>query len=193
MSATLNAFGMRAVKHPSGLARATAYAGGITSGYNTNLFQGTPVLLTTAGVINVGANGGDIIGVFDGVEYTDTNGRRQYSKMWPANLVATEIVAYVWDDPNTIFEAQAEGSIARTAIADQANFSVAGGFTVGAGNTTTQLSTMALSTTLAGVGVQGMLRIMDAAPYVDNAFGDAFTILTVTIARHQYVSNKVAV
>ena len=115
-----------------------------------------------------------------------------YSKRWIASTAATEITAYVWDDPNTVFEAQAEGTLTRAAIGDQANFSVAGGFTVGAGNNTTQLSTMALSITLAGAGVQGMLKILDRAPYVDNDFGDAFVILTVQIARHQYVANKVA-
>lgn len=193
MSATLAPFGLRPIYNQSGLVRPKAYIGGITSAYGTSLYRGTPVLLTTNGVINVGANAGDVVGVFAGVEYTDSNGRRQYSSYWPASLAATQIIAWVWDDPRTVFEAQAEGSLAQTAIADQANFSVAANRAVGDGSTTTGLSTMALSTTLAGNGAQGMLRILDKSLYVDNDWGDSYTVVTVQIARHQYVGNKVAV
>jgi hypothetical protein len=190
---TLNSFGMRPVYHPSGVARATAYIGGIATGFASDLYQGTPVALATTGLLALGANAADFIGAFSGVEYTDANGRRQFSKRWVASTAATEIIAYVYDDPEIVYEAQVNGVAAQTAVGDQANFSAVGGLTVGAGNNTTQLSTMALDATLAGAGAQGMLRVLDKSLTPGNDWGDAFTILRVTIARHQYVSNKVAI
>jgi hypothetical protein len=57
----------------------------------------------------------------------------------------------------------------------------------------TGLSNCSINHTLAGAGAQKQLRIMDLAPYPDNAWGDTYTIVRVQIARHQYVSNKVAI
>lgn len=193
MSTSLASFGLRPVYHPSGVARATAYKDGIATGYGTDLYQGTPVLLTTGGLINVAANGGDMIGSFAGVEYTDANGRRQFSKRWVASTAATEIIAYVYDQVEIVYDAQVNGSAVQAAVGDQANFSAVGGLTVGAGNNTTQLSTMALDATLAGAAAQGMLRVIDRSMAIDNAWGDAFTVVRVTVARHQYISNKVAI
>jgi cell wall assembly regulator SMI1 len=34
-------------------------------------------------------------------------------------------------------------------------------------------------------GTQGQLQILDLAPYPDNAWGDAFTIVRVQVARRQ--------
>jgi len=34
-------------------------------------------------------------------------------------------------------------------------------------------------------GAQGQLQILDLAPYVDNAWGDNFTIVRVQVARRQ--------
>lgn len=195
MSATFAPFGLRPVYHPSGYARPQAFAEPFSSNYAVNLYQGTPVTMNTSGNLVVAANGTGIIGVFDGVEYTDANGRRQYSKRWVASTTTSgaAIVAYVWAEPTTIFEIQTNGSLAQTSIGDQMNFSAAAGFAVGDGSTTTQLSTMGGDPTLVGVGVQGMLRVLDVSPYVDNAWGDAFTIARVNIARHEYVANIVAV
>lgn len=193
MSATLSPFGLRAVAHPSGDLRTKVYTAPWASGFATSLYQGTAVILQTGGTITVAANAADWLGVFDGCEYTDSNGRRQYSKFWPASTAATEIVAYVYDDPLAIYEIQAEGSLVQAAIGDQANFSVAANRAVGDGTTTPGISTSAVSVTLAGAGVQGMMRILDKARYVDNDWGDLFTIIQVQNARSQYVAVKVAI
>lgn len=195
MSATLNGFGLRPTYHPSGLSRPTAYPAAFSAAYATSLYQGTPVALDTNGNIIIAVQGAnDYIGAFDGVEYTDSNGRRQYVKQWVASTAnVTDVVAYVWDDPTCVYEIQADGSLAQTSIGDQANFSTTAGSLVGTGSNTTQLSATAMSATLAGAGSQGQLRIIGLSPYVDNAWGDAFTIARVQIARHQYVSNKVAI
>lgn len=193
MSTLLAPFGLRAVGHPSGNLRAKVYTAPWASGFSTNLYQGSAVVLQTGGTITIAANAADFLGQFVGCEYTDSNGRRQYSKFWPASTAATQIVAYVYDDPLTIYEIQVEGTLPQTAIGDQANFSVAANRAVGDGTTTPGTSTTAASITLAGAGSQGMLRILDKARYIDNDWGDTFTILQVQNARPQYVAVKVAV
>lgn len=194
---TLAPFGLRPTYHPSGRAVATAYPGGITTGYAVSIYRNTPVYLdtdlATSQIRVAAASGADFIGSFAGVEYTDGQGRRIYTPFWVASTAATDITAYVYDNPVTVYEAQADGSLAQTSIGDQANFSLTSGYTVGAGNTTTGNSSCALSTTLAGAGVQGMVRIINKSFIVGNDWGDTYTRVWVQLARNQYVSNKVAI
>lgn len=193
MSSVLAPFGLRPITHQSGLIRPRGLYQGIASGYNTDLYMGSPIQMTTNGNITLAANGADWLGVFVGVEYVDSNGRRQYVKRWTANTVptGTDWIAYFYDDPMATYEIQCNGSLAQTSIGDQANFDATQ--TAGSGNNTTQISSAAASSSLAGAGVQGMMRIIDLSTYVDNAWGDAFTIVKVQVARHQYTSNKLAI
>ena len=166
----------------------SAYPGGISSAYASDIYKFQPVALTTAGVLNpVSANNVDFIGVFAGCEYTDSNGKRVVSDKWLASTVATEVVAYVWDDPGVIYEVQGDGSYAQTAVGDQVNIT----------NFANQVSSTGRSAatagTVVGVGVQGPFRGIGVSPRVDNAWGDAYTIIRVMIARHQYVAVKVAI
>jgi hypothetical protein len=176
---------MRPAFHPSGLDRAQALANGILSGYSTDILKGQPVKMDTSGQIQVAAAGDSFLGAFAGVEWTDTTGRRRVSNYWPANTAfqTGSCVAYFYSDPNIVYEIQAEGSLAQTAIGDQADLS-----NVTAGSTTTGLSQATLSTTLAGSGALKQMRIIDIAPYPDNAWGDAFTIVRATISEHQYTA-----
>lgn len=192
---TANApFGFRPIYHPSGIVRPKAYPLGIASGFATNIFKGTGVLLTTAGVLNpTTANNVDFLGVFAGVEYTPSGGRPVVSPFWPASTVleaGAPMTAYVWDDPTIVYEVQADGAIAQTAIGDQVN-TAAGEFTTG--STQTGLSSSRVAATPVGVGVQGMWRVLGLSGYVDNTWGDAFTMVQVNIARPQYVAVKVAI
>jgi hypothetical protein len=41
--------------------------------------------------------------------------------------------------------------------------------------------------------VQGQVRVVGFSLQQDNAPGDAFTVVQVKIARHQFVSNKTAI
>lgn len=189
----LNPFGLRPVRHKSGRVFAQAIQDGIASGYATDLYKGTPVQINTSGNVVIAANGSDFVGAFAGVEYTDSNGRRQFADRWTASTVATEIVAYVYSDPDIVYEVQADGAVAQTAIGDQADFSGTAGSTLTDGDNTTQLSKTAMSSTLKGAGVQGMLRILDVSLDPANAWGDADTVVQVEVARHQYRAAKTAV
>lgn len=181
MSATSAPFGLRPAFHPSGLDRAQALAGGIASGYATAILKGQPVKYVTAGTINVAAAGDSFVGAFAGVEWTDTTGRRRVSNNWPASTAGTDIVAYFYADQNIVYEIQADGSLAQTAIGDAADLS-----NTTAGSTTTGLSQATLSTTLAGAGNSAQMRILDLAPYPDNAWGDNYVIVRANILEYQF-------
>lgn len=188
MSATSAPFGLRPAFFPTGLERAQALANGITSGYSSNILKGQPVVYgTTAnsgtlGTIIPATTSGTVTGAFAGVEWTDTTGRRRVSNYWPASTSGTAIVAYFYNDQQIIYEIQADGSMAQTTLGNEFNMN-----NVTAGSTTTGLSQCTLnSASAAGNGGQAQLRVVDLAPYPDNAWGDAYTIVRVQIVQTQW-------
>jgi len=184
MSATNAPFGLRPAFHPSGLDRAQALAGGIPSAYSSDILKGQAVLYVAGtGVIEpVNATSDAVSGAFAGVEWTDTTGRRRVSNYWPANTAyqTGSCVAYFYNDPNIVYEIQADGSVAQTSIGLDANLS-----NFAAGSNVTGLSQATLSASILSTGVQGQVQILDIAPYPDNDWGDAFTIVRVQVARRQ--------
>jgi hypothetical protein len=184
MSATNAPFGLRPAFHPSGLDRAQALAGGIPSAYSSDILKGQAVLYVAgSGVIEpVNATGDALSGAFAGVEWTDTTGRRRVSNYWPANTAyqTGSCVAYFYNDPNIVYEIQADGSVAQTSIGLDANLS-----NFAAGSNVTGLSQATLNASILSTGVQGQVQILDIAPYPDNDWGDAFTIVRVQVARRQ--------
>ena len=195
MSATSAPFGLRPAYFPTGLERAQALAGGITSGYGTAILKGQAVQYSpNAGVIlpvlDSTTNSGLVSGAFAGVEWTDTTGRRRVSNYWPASTAynAGSCIAYFYNDQQIVYEIQADGAIAQTAIGNEANLS-----NFNAGSTTTGLSQCTLSASLVGSGSAGQFRIVDLAPAVDNAWGDAYTVVRVQISKPQFISTVNAI
>jgi hypothetical protein len=196
MSSTNAPFGLRPAFHPSGLDRAQALTGGIPSGYGSNILKGqavqySPNAGTIIPVVDTTTNSGLVSGAFAGVEFTDTTGRRRVSNYWPSGTTLatnTTSIAYFYNDQQIVYEIQADGSVAQTAIGNEANLS---NFT--AGSTTTGLSQMTLSSTLVGSGSAGQFRIVDIAPYPDNAWGDAYTIVRVQVSKPQFISTVNAI
>jgi hypothetical protein len=180
---------MRPAFHPSGLDRAQALANGIVSGYASNILKGQPVKYVTGGTIEEVTSTEAFVGSFDGVEWTDTTGRRRVSNYWPTGTAyqTGSCVAYFFNDPNIVYEIQADGSVAQSSIGDEANFS-----NLTAGSTTTGLSQCTMSATLAGANNVGQVRIVDLAPYPGNDWGDAYTIVRVTVAEHQFAQVRVS-
>jgi len=192
MSSTNAPFGLRPAFHPSGLDRATALANGIqavstsgnvSAGYATNILKGQPVKMNTGGYIVVAAAGDAFLGAFDGVEWTDSTGRRRISNYWPANesFQVGSVVAYYYSDPNIVYEIQTDGTLTQAAVGDEADLS-----NTTAGSTTTGLSQCTLSTTLVGSGNSAQMRIVNIGPYADNAWGDDYVIVRATIAEFQF-------
>jgi hypothetical protein len=191
MSATSAPFGLRPAFHPSGLDRAQALAGGITSGYATQILKGQPVAYSaSAGVIvpltTAPAAGSAVAwsGAFAGVEWTDTTGRRRVSNYWPASTAyqTGSCVAYFYNDNNIVYEIQADGAMAQTTIGNEYNFT-----NTTSGSSTTGLSQCTLgASTAAGNGTQGQMRVVDLSQAVDNAWGDAYTVVRVVNAQSQF-------
>ena len=103
-------YGLIPVKLLSG----TPFVGGvyrqmkIASGYNTAIFFGDAVTVVTGGTVERDAFDAAMtpIGVFMGCKYTDPNlGYELYSQSYPANTVASDIVAYVADATDLLFKA----------------------------------------------------------------------------------------
>jgi hypothetical protein len=103
-------YGLVPVKLLSG----TPFVGGvyrsmkIASGYNTSIFFGDAVKLVTGGTVERDAFDAAMtpVGVFMGCKYTDPNlGYELYSQSYPANTVASDIVAYVVDATDLLFKA----------------------------------------------------------------------------------------
>ena len=187
MSTTSQPFGLRPAYSPSGVIRPTAYT--IASAYGANLLQNQPVKSGADGTLQAAAIGpGDrFIGSFQGVEFTDSDGRRRVSNKWTASTTATEIVAYATLDPSVVFEIQANGSVAVSDIGSQADVT-----TITAGSTTTGLSAVMLDTATLTNSGNAMLRIINIAPGPDNAAGDSFTVVQVQVAEHQNVADRAA-
>jgi hypothetical protein len=189
MSTTNAPFGFRPAYHPSGTIRPRKYriAGSEGTSYATDIFCNNPVMLEgTAGTITVAAAGsGDILGVFMGCEYIDATGRPVVSNYWPASTAATNVVAWVVDNPLTIFEVQNVGSVTLANLGEEA-------FTTAhSGSTSTGLAT----TTLAAPNgtTQSHWRIVGFGQQIDNAPGDTYTIVQVQLAMSQLAANKVGV
>lgn len=185
MSTVSQPFGLRPSYSPSGVVRPTAYS--ILSGYSANILQNQPVKIGTDGTLQAAAIGERLVGPFQGVEFTDSDGRRRVSNKWTASQVGTDVVAYTTLDPSVVYEIQANGPIAVTDIGKQADFT-----TVTAGSVVTGLSAVMLDTATLTDSGNAQMRIIGLAPAPDNAFGDNFTIVQVQISEHQNVADRAA-
>jgi hypothetical protein len=212
MSATNAPFGLRPAFHPSGLDRAQALANGIQSGLAVNILKGQPVSYVTAAVLtatslsgiangtivpsatpgnSAASSGYQVAGAFAGVEWTDSTGRRRVSNYWPSGttFITGSCIAYFYNDEKIVYEIQADGSLAQTSIGGEYNFS-----NITAGSTTTGLSQCTLATASNQANAaQGQMRVVDLAPLVDNAWGDSYTVVRVTLPYVQFVAATTAV
>ena len=100
------AYGLIPLRHSSGNApRANKYT--IASGLAENIFTGDLCILDANGQVTPHtATEVNNIGVFAGVSYTASDGSYVYSQYWPTGTVATDIIAYIYDDPYIIYRIQ---------------------------------------------------------------------------------------
>jgi len=190
MSQTSAPFGLNPAFFPTGLERAQALANGIPSGYASNILKGQPVeYLANNGVIQPVTSTEAWSGSFQGVEWTDTTGRRRVSNYWPASTSGTAIVAYFYNDQQIIYEIQTDATISQTSIGNEYNFS-----NLTAGSTTTGLSQCTLGvSTAVGSGQTGQMRVVDISAYPNNAWGDPYVIVRVQCSKPQFVASSTAI
>lgn len=82
----------------------------IQYGYATNIFNGDFVKVVrgsvTRAAIGATTSSNAVTGVFVGCSYTDpVTKNKRFSQYWPASTLAGDAVAYVVDDPDTVFKA----------------------------------------------------------------------------------------
>ena len=220
MSATFQPFGLKPVYHPSGLDRAVPFVGtntfvpgtsysapySLSSGQSFYEFQ--PVAITSSGqltIANQTASSGKVYGVFNGVEYTNSDGRRSVAKYAALTTLAaaTNIVFWIFSDPAIVYEIQCNGSVTSAAIGTEYNFdtttgsTVTDGYAIGVGGA--GFSTTALLATAVGSGNQGQVRVVGLgreAAYPagnTNQWGDAYTIVQVQISNNTFAAPSVSV
>ena len=126
MASTAAPYGLK----PVNLVGGQPYAGStrqikIASAYDTNIFNGSIVSIVTAGtleiVTTIGSNSSvfpaGTVGVFVGCSYTDPNSKQKvFAQYWPASTVASDAVGYVVDDPDVVFQIQADASVAQAGL-----------------------------------------------------------------------------
>ena len=157
----------------------------IASGYATAIFTGDPVVQLADGTIGR-ATAGDanpIMGVLDGVQYTDATGNKVYSKYWPAataTLGALNAQAYVVMAEDVLFDIQALGTIAAADIGQNGNISFAT-----AGNTYSGQSGAALNATL-NTTATFQVKIISFTPVPGNEPGVQYNNVLVKINNNQF-------
>lgn len=118
----------------------------IKSDYTTAIFFGDAVLQDANGYITRAGDGPttQLAGVFVGCKYLSVAQKRTvWSNYWPGSDNSGDIYAYVVNDPNARFLAQAGASLNVTQAAIGASISLAGG---SGGNTANGISGMYLDT-----------------------------------------------
>ena len=190
MSSTSAPFGFRPSYHNSGQMRPKAYV--IASTYAANIFSGDPVKLTDNGVIQLGTSDGTrsgttdgitLLGIFAGCQYLDSGGKPTISPFWPSGTTGTEIVAWVYDDPETLYDVQytnpSAGTTVQTAVGEECDWTVASP----GGSTQTGLSSCQLT---AIQSTSGQFQITGFAYNINDSLTDAYVQVTVRLNEAAY-------
>lgn len=179
MATTAAPYGLR----PINLIGGQVFAGStrqikIASGYAANIFFGDIVAIGTDGTIvkvtNVGTNADPFpagtVGVFLGCTYTDPNLKYKLNaQYWPTGTVAADAMAYVCDDPDALFQIQADDAVTQTMLGSNFGVNQTAGSTA-SGNSKVALDVGTRATT-ATIG----LRLVDFVEGPFSTVGDTYT------------------
>ena len=138
----------------------------IASGYATAIYQGDLVQPTAAGNIERHtANTSDaVVGVFNGCFYTDpTTSKPTYKNYYPGSIAASDITAFVVDDPDAVFLIDADEAFTRANLF--ANYSV----TNTTGVTQTGISKVQLDVSATGTAATFVVQAIDISQDPDNS------------------------
>ena len=144
-----------------GTIRASEFA--IASATDASIFTGDVVNLSSGLVIQGTATGAPL-GVFAGVEYQATDGSVVFSNMWTADtatLGSANAKAYVYSDPDIVYEAQA------SATPTQATIGTTNTITTTAGDSSTGRSKEAVTATTSS----GIATVVGFVDRPDNSIG----------------------
>jgi hypothetical protein len=122
--------------------------------------------------------------VFNGCFYTDpTTQKPTFRNSYPGSIVASDITAFVVDDPDAVFLMDADDTFAQADLFR--NYSV----TTGSGNTTTGISEVQLDVSVSGTNASFIIQAIDISQDPDNSdTGSANANILVRINKHFYRS-----
>ena len=177
MSATAAPFGLRPVGNHGGTYNSSFRQYPILSSESTRICFGDVVKLTDAGSTttiqkDTGTTSATPIGIFMGCRYTDiSTGQTQFSQIW-SGTAHTNGMVYVADDPNILFEIQADGTVNDDDIAANA------ALVQGTSNATLGISRVSLDISTAATTAALPIRIVDFRGGFDgDEKGTAFPIM----------------
>jgi hypothetical protein len=158
----------------------------IASNYGTAIYQGDLVIPVTGGNIerHTAGNSTAVVGVFNGVFYTDpTTQKPTWKNYYPGSVVASDITAFVVDDPDAVFLMDADAAFARADLFQ--NYSV----TNATGNTKTGISEVQLDVSESGTNASFIIQAIDISQDPDNSdTASANANILVRINKHFYRS-----
>lgn len=162
----------------------------ITSGSATAIFFGDVVKLNASGTLDkdAGTNAATPVGVFLGCSYTDPTFGKTFRQFYAASTVAPDIVAFVSDDPDTLFKVAVVSSGVTIGTITRANVGENAVLVQNAGNTTNGDSRVAMSATTATTATFP-IRVIDVISETSPAgFPGSFTEAVVkwNQGMHQY-------
>ena len=138
----------------------------IASNYATAIFQGDMVIPVTGGNIEryPGNTSTAVVGVFNGVFYTDpTTQKPTFKNYYPGSVAASDITAFVVDDPDAVFLVDADATFARADLFQ--NYSL----TAVSGNTKTGNSLQQLDVSESGTNASFTVQAIDISQDPDNS------------------------
>lgn len=182
MAKTASPYGLRLAKRLGQTTEAHGFNQyPIASGYAADLKVGDLVKLVVGGTIEkeTGTTTALPVGVFIGVSYTDAAMGFLNRAQWTSGTVADDAMAYVIDDPDALFQVQANGPLNQNAIGTNA------AIVQGTGDLTLGRSGVSLNAgSIANTGTLP-LRIMEFVNIPGfSTPGDAFTDVIVRINTH---------
>ncbi len=199
MATTAAPYGLRPVKRADGM----PYAGATSqylidpAGEATNLFYGQVVHIGADGYIALStATGADgttnafptgttltgSLGVFVGCEYVNSSGQLVQAQYYPSGTSNGDAIkAYVVDDPNVLFQVQADGAMDQSDIGANTFFAAAQSTSTGStatGNSTSAVDATTVTTTAAFRIVSAVSPIGDAFPDLLVKFNPGYSSMT---------------
>lgn len=166
MANTLERFGLRPSRQLNGSPFINAqnrYR--IASGNSTSIYQGDLVTPLASGQITryVANTSNPVVGVFNGCFYTDpTTQKPTFSNFYPSSTNASDIIAFVIDGPDTVFEINADETFAVADIFK--NYSVNNA----SGSTQTGISLVQLDVSMSGVDGTYVVQAIDISQDPNN-------------------------
>jgi len=138
----------------------------VKSSYATAIYQGDLVIPTSTGNIekHTGGTSNAVVGVFNGCFYTDpTTQKPTYKAYYPGGVAASDITAFVVDDPDAVFLMDANESFTRADL--YKNYSVVNT----TGVTQTGLSKAQLDVATSGTATTFAVQAIDISQDPENS------------------------